>query len=198
MKKFARLLAAFLALMMLVGCGAKEESNLSQVDEDPMANQFTFAPLPTVGINDWNDEEPTEPAETINPEEKPLLPVDTYTLDSTTNVIANAEDPVRYVMIYNPNIYDEMEQINEKLTTGDFSNFVEAAVIRADGLNEGERTDIPRSVADNAEGFDFSGYEPVADRAEAIVVPFATGDKRDFYCGDGNIKLKSFTCMYAG
>ena len=47
-------------------------------------------------------------------------------------------DGISYVMIYNPNIYDELEEVNDDLNTGDFGTYVEAIINKADGLEEKE------------------------------------------------------------
>ena len=204
MKKFTRMLAVLLALMLLVGCGAKEDDSLvSQVDDEAMENQFTFATLPTIGINDWNDEDPTEPAEIE--EEKPLLPVDTYTLDSTTNVIANAEDPVRYVMIYNPEVYDP----NAVYTTGNTRSTGSLGLQVEVDLNRGTMGEEEVTYKGLSQD-DLNKDVPLDElagkggvRAPSLVTPFQVGDVKTFYCYDeksmdsGRI-TRDFTCRYAG
>lgn len=200
-KNVMRLLAAMLALLMLVGCGAKEQSNVSQADEDAMANQFTFATLPTIGINDWHDEEPTEPTE---PGEKPLIPVDSYTLETGTEVISNATDPVQYVMIYNPEIYDpNYPFLNSSLSSGSLGLQVSV------DLNKGGAEEDPVTYTEISQG-DLNKDVPVDElagkggvRAPSMVTPFKVGDVKTFYCyGEDSMDsgriTRDFTCRYAG
>lgn len=203
-KKMMRLLAAMLAMLLLVGCGAKEDDSLaSQVDTEPMENLFTFATLPTVGINDWNDEVPTEPGETLDPEEEPLLPVESYTLESGAKVIENAADPVQYVMIYNPEVYDpNYPALNASLSTGSLGLQVAVDLNRGTAGEETTFSEISQGQL-NAD----VPVEELAgkggSRAPAMVTPFQVGDVKTFYCyGEDSMNsgriTRDFTCRYAG
>ncbi len=106
---------------------------------------------------------------------------------------------ISYVMIYNPNIFDQLAFSNEDLTTGDLAAYVEAISQRADGLDDGTLPEIvPVAAKDQflPEGIaDLSG-----NRAEAMYAPYQVGDIRDFYTFDrtDDRVQRTFECKYAG
>ncbi len=122
--------------------------------------------------------------------------------DSDNNSPDSTEAPevtgdLSYVLIYNPEIYDENQYINAKLTTGDLNQYVEAIINRADGPTDAPKTWIPYSTdiigGKLPENLDLSG-----NKAETILIPYKEGDIHQFYCGESQRALKEFTCEYAG
>jgi len=109
-----------------------------------------------------------------------------------------SNDEISYVMIYNPNIYDEYKSYNELLNTGDFAPYVEAVVNRADGIEAPIPEFLPSSVAQNNSDVDLGGINLDGDRAGSFITPYEVGDTHDFYCGADSRTLKTFRCMYAG
>ncbi len=108
-------------------------------------------------------------------------------------------DGISYVMIYNPNIYDETETFNDKLNTGDFGDYIEAVVNKADGL---EMPELP--VVMNPSAFETTKDVPLdkfdlsGGRAGAFIIPYKVGDTHEFYCGMEQRTLETFECKYAG
>ena len=110
-----------------------------------------------------------------------------------------SDDEISYVMIYNPDIYDEMESYNERRSTGEFGEYVEAVVNRADGMQTPPPSGIiPSSVAENNAGVDVSPFDISGGRGGAMIVPYNVGDTHDFYCGTERRMLRRFICRYAG
>ncbi len=114
------------------------------------------------------------------------------------NKPAQVTDDLSYVLIYNPNIYNELIQYNPKLNTGELYEYVEAIVNRADGT---EMTELPATIPYSTsqvggtipESFDLSG-----NRGETMLIPYKVGDKHEFYCGFEEREIQEFTCKYAG
>ncbi len=109
----------------------------------------------------------------------------------------SAGGELSYVLIYNPNIYDETKSRNQKLNTGEFDKYVEAIVDRADGL-EGELPEIlPYSSPENFIPFtdevDLSG-----NRGDTMITPYEVDDVKEFYCGTDTREIEEFVCKYAG
>lgn len=192
-------LAALLAVALLAGCTLSGKD--APVTED-QANKYDFGTLPTVGIN-WDvmngDEEPTEYVPQL-PEEE-TVPVKSYRVDTTANVVENANDPVRYVMIYNPDVYDQDSYLNIGRSTGSLGMQVEVDLNRS-GLED----PITYMGADQGklnENVPFDELGGEGSRANAMIQPYRVGDTEIFYCYD-NISLdnpriaRTFTCRYAG
>lgn len=110
-------------------------------------------------------------------------------------------DNVDYVMIYNPDIYDEKIEYNQSVNTGDFSKSVDININRADAFTEmpeltyfsqKEMTDLIGDVELNLS----------QDRAVFIPSSYKVGDKKEFYYELGtqySMPLKtSFTCVSEG
>lgn len=113
-------------------------------------------------------------------------------------------DPdLRYVMIYNPKIYDENSASDlSSLTLGYLGNQIDIDSNRGDGLEdeEGESySQIPQN--------DWLKYFPddvniEGDRADPMGTDYAKGDVKKFYVSaDGNLPNRpeqEFVCAYAG
>lgn len=109
-----------------------------------------------------------------------------------------SDDEISYVMIYNPNIYDELAEVNDTLYTGEIADYVEAVMSKADGLAQPGSDIVPRSFSETNGELDYSGFDISGSRAGAFVTPYQKGDTHAFYCGDETRTLKTFTCYYAG
>ncbi|MBE7034209.1 MAG: hypothetical protein E7406_08300 [Ruminococcaceae bacterium] len=108
-----------------------------------------------------------------------------------------SEEEISYVMIYNPEIYDENIMVNARLNTGDFAESVEAMISRADGAKEIPEF-IPMSISDISEGLELDKFDLGGSRGGAFITPYSVGDTHDFYCGADSRVLKTFVCRYAG
>lgn len=196
------ILAALLSVAVLTGCALSAQENLET--GDAQANQFDFGTLPTVGIN-WDamngdDEEATE-YEPL-PEEADPVPVEKYELSTGTNVVANDADPVRYVMIYNPDVYDPAyPSLNEGRSTGNLGMQVEVDLNKG-GL-ETPTTYMGADQGQLNENVPFDELGGEGSRANAMIEPYRVGDTQTFYCYDSvsldNPRIsRTFTCRYAG
>jgi len=110
-------------------------------------------------------------------------------------------DPdLRYVMIYNPKVYDERSYSNSTLTVGSFGSQVDAGGGRGDGVQtEPEFTSISqlewtKYLADN--------IQLEENRGDVMGVDYDEGDTQLFYYSSngelGNRNQAEFTCQYAG
>ena len=196
MKKYLSLsLALLLCLGLFAGCGNTDNSTPMATNAE--ADRFTFAPLPTVGINyPLDDEDPTED-ELLEPVE-----LDVLKRDTNSTVVKNEKDPVRYVMIYNPAIYDPDALRNPTLSTGNFYSQIDVSMHRGDGLTTTpEHTDI--SQEDINQGFPLDSANLDGDRAGSFAPKYRVGDSKYFYCYDqrsSNLPrlYLNFQCRYAG
>ena len=190
MKTMIRLFALVLCLSLLVGCGAAPAGD-AQSSQIPTGEINAITPgasdLPTVPTPPQSSEIETG---SIPVQELPLL---------YTNVVANDFIPVRYVMIYNPAIYDPNAMDNAALSTGSLGTQVEVDFNRgglpnlAENLtiSQGELmaglNDVPRQEGDRA-----SGFAPL----------YSVGDTQIFYaCQDDDVNAREaryFSCRYAG
>lgn len=108
-------------------------------------------------------------------------------------------DGISYVMIYNPNIYDELEEVNDDLNTGDFGTYVEAIINKADGLEEKEQPAVvTQSVSDVMKDAPLDKFDIGGSRGGSFIAPYNVGDTHQFYCGSETRELKNFVCRYAG
>ena len=141
--------------------------------------------------------EPNLPATTdayVEPET--TAPVATEAFDGTIS------GDISYVLIYNPNIYDEEDiTTNGRLSTGSFGSQINVDMFRADGLEEEESTyervsqnnlkvEIPEEKL-NLEG----------GRADPILTPYKEGDTKDFFRFNKTMTSRekaTFVCRYAG
>lgn len=201
MKKFLIwTLAVLMAAALLTGCVLSADEKPE--NGDAQANQFDFGTLPTVGIN-WdamNGEDEQTPADM--PEEYVSVSVDKYVVNTTANVIANDADPVRYVMIYNPSVYDERyPYLDMGRSTGNLGMQVEVDLNRG-GLDE-PVTYMGADQGQLNENVPFDELGGEGSRANAMIEPYRVGDTEIFYCYDtvslSNPRIaRTFTCRYAG
>lgn len=109
-----------------------------------------------------------------------------------------SSEDVRYVMIYNPEIYEEE---NEKaLSTGDLKDCIELDLDRADELEmpatESGFVHIP--VGTYGGDVDLTGVEFDVNRAGGLYIPYEVGDTEEFYYGMDERQLGTFECLYVG
>lgn len=105
---------------------------------------------------------------------------------------------MRYVMVYNPNIYDENIQYNASLETGTLGSQIDVNAYRADGLEDEIKyytiaqseflKELPTDIT--IEG----------NRAEPKGIDYDKGDTKDFYVlyNGSTFKKSKFTCTYVG
>ena len=130
---------------------------------------------------------------------------DTKPQSNTNGDLADSFDSasdVSYVMIYNPDIYDEKSKTNLTLTTGDLSKWIDTSVSRADGLDsEAAFTKTSQNDLMNINDVDLD-VDTESDRAGGLQPTYKANDKHEFYyipdTSEGTVKEDSFTCMYAG
>jgi len=117
----------------------------------------------------------------------------------TKEVGFNNSDNLSYVMIYNPNIYDELEEVNERLNTGNFGEYVEAIISRGDLTENIERPAVlSRDVSEMMKGVPLDKFDIGGGRGGSFVAPYSVGDTHEFYCGTDTRMLETFVCRYAG
>ncbi len=198
--KILRVFCLALALLMLAGCSTTEEA--PKADTTPMdtgANQgqwdfdFDF----DFGLDDFTigiDPEYTNPPQGGN--EPVVENADGYKL-TYSNVVSSATDDVRYVMIYNPAVFNPNAMYNRTQSTGSFGNQVDVNVNRG-GLDEiKENLTISQGEIDQGPVFQGEG-----DKAGTLGKVYKVGDQKQFYCAsEDNINVRmvrNFTCKYAG
>ena len=113
-------------------------------------------------------------------------------------------DNVSYVLIYNPDIYDENSSINYKLATGSLEDEIDVSAVKADTLDSSKELPFkPISQADINNDLDMGEMgENLGNRAGGIVPQYAVGDTHDFYHQasmlEGVRVSDTFLCRYAG
>lgn len=199
-KTTIRIVGLLLVMALLAGCTVA--GNQPPKTDDVQENQFDFGTLPTVGINwDVMDGEETDPE---MPEDIVPVSLDNYRINTTTNVVANDADPVRYVMIYNPDVYDSRyPSLNTGRSTGNLGMQVEVDLNKG-GLEEEGFTNMGLDQGKLNENvpFDELGGEE-GSRYNYMIEPYQVGDTEIFYCYDevstDNPRIaRTFTCRYAG
>lgn len=176
-KSIKRFLALTLAAIMVLGSTACSGGSGGFTDQD-----FDFPDLPTPSIND--------------------NPIDDNT-DSDGLVQANVlSDPnLRYVMIYNPKVYDENARYDRSsLKLGTLGSQIDVSASRGDDLDEElPFTSVPQS--DWLKDFP-TDVQLEGDRAEPMGIDYRKGDTHDFYYshnGSTSRRAKqTFTCTYSG
>ena len=193
MKKTLALLLAVL-LLFAAGCGSKPvepqqttSPTLSQEVQNA-AGGYTFPTLEDDEVSQREDRD-----------ERPDIElVDLGEISKSKKI---EDDDLKYVMIYNPYIYDDGRLSNGTLSTGDLDKQIVIDIDRADGLEE-EPEMIPVGQ-DQINTQPFSGTME-DDRANAMSREFKKGDTEEFYAFEdsGNLGFprdkKEFTCAYAG
>ncbi len=177
-----RTLTLFLCLMLLVlplaGCFGSGGDQTSQNDG---------------GAGGWAK------TDSPNPAEQTRVPQS----DQTAAPIPQGGDfsgrsDIAYVLIFNPDIYDESMDWNKKLTTGSIGSQIDISMNRADELDPVESPFKPISQMSSAELFAQFGDEIDLDRAGGVQPIYSVGDRHDFYAGYEYRDLYTFNCVYAG
>ena len=116
----------------------------------------------------------------------------------------DGRDDISYVMIYNPNIYDEVDNTDETLKTGKLANWIDTDVNRADGL-DAEPEFMPFSQKDVTDKFLDSDMDVDLDgnRAAGLQPVYKKDSKHSFYyyedlSSTSSAKNSEFVCSYAG
>ena len=110
---------------------------------------------------------------------------------------------VSYVMVYNPDLYNEFNDANNELATGDFDqNVVDTSAFRAGELPEELEAGImPKSQGELMGDFNFDEIEPSENRAGIVVPPYEAGDTHFFFYINIGMDYRTggtFVCRYAG
>ncbi len=208
-KNLLRLLCLLIALLLLAGCGVQGGESTLPGDANEDLWDFDFDDLFSTDPDDWtiginpeytdpvDEEDPTDGKEgTTQPEEIPV-PIDSYKL-TKGDTVSGKKGEVRYVLIYNPDIYSEDAMYNPTVTTGSFASQVEV------DLNKGGLEPEAPEAGTPSQGEIEQGplFEGEADRAGVLTPTYKVGDTRTFYCGteqDINVRMtRNFTCRYAG
>lgn len=180
MKKLLALLLALVMVFSLVACGTDDRKNNADDTNEEIEKE-----------TNKGNEEPEEPDEPGEPEE----PVDVNVLE---------DDDLKYVMIYNPNIYDENSTKDKsQLKTGELGSQVDTDAYRGDGLDDGETPEIiPISQNGINMGLPMDKIDFEGNRGDGVAQEYAEGDVRDFYCFDTTMNANrtscEFTCAYEG
>jgi|GEM_PF-1209702 len=205
MKKLLAALLSVFVLLCVVGCGSADTATETTV-ADAAETTLTEATVADTTVA-ATEELPVEPSSTdevlaeILPSTLPDgIEWDSGALTSRPVASANAQDnTVAYVLIYNPYIYNENNQTNPTLYTGNFSSQVTVSMDRADELEEPLEYN-PLSVSDVNKDFPVDKADLSGNRADVMLTPYVTGQRRDFYTSTGSSQsvLKTFTCVHAG
>ena len=114
-------------------------------------------------------------------------------------------EDISYLMIYNPYIYNEMDENGypdaKSLYTGDFSSQIMTGMNRADDF--GMELEMPVMVTQKEleEGIDFTGINRDGIRAGAMDPSYNLYDTHEFYHYNETLEysvLEEFTCVYVG
>ena len=187
MKSMKRMIALLLALMCVVtalaACGQKAENGAaSSIDQSEGSNKIKL-------------KKPTE-AEKDREADTKTTPKDSKLAKS----FSDASD-VSYVMVYNPDVYDEYNVVNSTLSTGKLSEWIDTSANRADGLG----FDSELEYASQKDLFGDAPGEQLAveqNRAGALAPTYKEGDTHEFFYSenlDGKFaKGVKFTCVKAG
>lgn len=195
MKNLIRILSLVLCLCLLAGCGAKPADDAS----DALANQIPTGEV-EADMPGFNPPSIKDTEESTLPDDVDAssVPVETLPL-LYTDVVANDFTPVRYVMIYNPDIYDPNSFYNSTLNTGSIGTQVEV------DMNRGGLTTLPENLTISQDEL-YEGLDQIGrlegDRASGFAPVYSVGDTHVFYgCDASNINARvarSFTCRYTG
>jgi len=200
-KKYLRIVTLLLSVCLLAGCGAAVPQETLPDDVDAAVSPIIDFSVPTFPAL----EPPTAkfPLDDV-PEVVvgPGLPLRKYNLVTDTTRLESPDGDMRYVMIYNPYVYDENNPYsNFSFNTGSFASQVEVDLNRGGldtlpemlGLDQGQlNADLP--LADIVQESDRAGFYPPV---------YSQGDTRSFFCYDNtdldNPRIsREFTCAYAG
>ena len=110
-----------------------------------------------------------------------------------------------YVMIYNPNIYDQNNSLKNyisSLNTGDLSKQIVVTMNRGDGLEEPEyEYPMLLSQEEISKGYVVSKSESLMQRADGLDPVHSEGETYDFFCFSTDMSSriqKTFECTYEG
>lgn len=122
--------------------------------------------------------------------------------DSDTIMTGNKleSDDMRYVIVYNPRIYNEHEEYDSSyLQTGDFGGQIDVNAYRADGL-DGETSKF--ISVDQSQWLSKLPLDKKLEgnRAEPVGIDYKVGDVKTFYVSPEVEEMvpMNFTCAYAG
>ena len=109
---------------------------------------------------------------------------------------------MKYVLIYNPEIYDETQRTDKTAKeTGYFGSQIVVDGDRGDELEEETNQYIPVSPSDLMQDFDWSIVNLEGDRGDTMGIDYDEGDVKEFYTHSYNMtkrEAKEFECVYSG
>lgn len=190
--RFGAWLLALVILLSLVACGAPEYSFEEYGSGDLNAMQPSVT-LRQPGESNTFPTMPTKNTET-----------NTTTAPAATtpgsNPVSEMTDPsLRYVMIYNPKVYDEYASYDRSsMAVGTLGSQVDPSAHRADGLEEELKYSFV-SQGDLLKNFPI-GSVLEGDRGEVMGNDYTLGQTRNFLVGGNlnNRKQQQMTCAYVG
>ena len=188
-----RLLALLLAMCLIFGLAACGERD----DDDDKKNTSQSGNKGNKG--DDPAEEPSEP--TKDPVEDPEQNVGGE--NSVVQADELSDDAMRYVMIYNPKVYNEdLKNDKSSLNLGELGSQVDVDANRGDGLET--ETEHPFTSISQLEWQQYlpDGIKIEENRADVMGTDYEEGDTQKFYCSTNldpeNRRKKEYTCVYAG
>lgn len=208
MKKYlAMIMAAFMLLSILVGCGVEAQPTEGETTKAATtgAEQSTSEPAEVAGgeaeggIFDNNYPDFTVDPEATDPVIENPIEIPQYRL-STKPADLNVKG-LQYVLIYNPSIYEENNFFTVR-STGHLGWQLDTSMSRSDGLEEGETAVGTLDQGALNEVIPFDEVDLEGGRVTGFAKVYRKGDTRNFYCyGDDLLQSRvsrSFKCTYAG
>lgn len=185
--KIKRIIALILSAMMLLSfasCG-DSSGNTDNTTEAVTEERESTTQAKTLARAPQGDKTTTESSS----EEQP------------NNISANelSDANLRYVMIYNPKIYDETVSFDPSvLKTGYLGNQIDIGAYRADGLKE----EVKLYTISQKDLLGDIKIKPENVKSDFIPKTYRVGDTRTFYCYSEHSTAtrveKTFECVYEG
>ena len=187
-------LTAAMTAALFTGCGGSAQADPGKETQKNEAE-----------TEDALGEEVSDQAQGVSAEDaegkKQTSPLSVGTAENGGSSVIEGVD---YVLIYNPNIYDELDSSTTyltSLTTGDLAGRILTGINRAGGL-EGEGTS-PSTVsqAELAGAVDMGGIDRSGARADGLTVSHSVGEQADFFTHNLEMNARvsrTFTCVYEG
>lgn len=187
-KTVCLILMLMLACTAVLGCGSKTE--------EPGKTEASAQPAPAVSESNTSDAEITEPNATLPPAD---------TGDVLTTSDTNTLNDVRFVMIYNPNVWDEnlvdgygKDRNTTSLNTGSFGSQILTGLHRAGELEQPTHEWKKVSILDVRNGFDMPDAVLEGVRGGMTNPIYTKGNTHTFFVGTGNRYQAEFRCLYEG
>ncbi len=187
----ALVLAAAMTAALLTGCGGSTA-------QTPDAGQ-TAEKNETAAEDALESETPE--ADVADAAGKQTSPLSVGTAGNGGEAVIEGVD---YVLIYNPNIYDELDSSTTyltSLTTGDLAGRILTGINRAGGMEGENATASTISQAELTGAVDMNGIDRSGARAEGLAISHSVGEQADFFTHNKEMNARvtrTFTCVYEG